>query len=292
LENELKWSVCKQDSEKNWLKTAVCVGYQNSLGNRNIVRSQFEIHRKYLTDIEATPSDRGLKENRDKLRKFERHFSDKIIEKLNYEDLIKIKKRNLTIVFWDIENSSTLSDILMAADIAYPELVQSWYRTVSEIIFEFDGSIDKFMGDGTMAIFSIPNKDSEGKQDAINAVYASLKAREGFEQVRREWNEKWSKEFSRSFDIGLRCGINTGNVFYGNFGTPRNDQLTVMGSEVHIASRLESLKLEDESHRNRIIISRTTETRVRGEFNLIERGSVNLNKILGSFPIYEVLGKK
>ena len=86
-----------------------------------------------------------------------------------------------------------------------------------------------------MAIFCIPNKDPEGKQDAINAVSASLKAREGFERVRREWNEKWSKEFSRSIDIGLRCGINTGNVFYGSFGTPRNDQLTAMGSEVHIA---------------------------------------------------------
>ena len=60
-----------------------------------------------------------------------------------------------------------------------------------------------------MAIFCIPNKDPEGKQDAINAVSASLKAREGFERVRQEWNEKWSKEFSRSVDIGLRCGINT-----------------------------------------------------------------------------------
>jgi class 3 adenylate cyclase len=65
-----------------------------------------------------------------------------------------------------------------------------------------------------------------------------------------------------------------------------------MGSEVHIASRLQSLVLEDESHQDRILISRTTETRVRGEFNLIERGSVNLRKILGNFPIYEVLSKK
>jgi class 3 adenylate cyclase len=65
-----------------------------------------------------------------------------------------------------------------------------------------------------------------------------------------------------------------------------------MGSEVHIASRLQSLVLEDESHQDRVLISRTPETRVRGEFNLIERGSVNLRKILGSFPIYEVLSKK
>ena len=56
------------------------------------------------------------------------------------------------------------------------------------------------------------------------------------------------KNSQEALNIGLRCGINTGNVFYGNFGTPRNDQLTAMGSEVHIASRLQSLILEDESH--------------------------------------------
>ena len=143
-----------------------------------------------------------------------------------------------------------------------------------------------------MAIFGIPSKDPEGKQDAINAVAASLKARSISMAKTSTTAPRLDHLFSRSFDIGLRCGINTGNVFYGNFGTPRNDQLTAMGSEVHIASRLQSLILEDESHRNRILVSRTTESRIRGEFNLIQRGSMNLNKILGSFPIYEVLSKK
>jgi adenylate cyclase len=166
---------------------------------------------------------------------------------LDYEDLIKIQKRNLTIVFWDIENSSGMSDMLMSADIAYTEFVQAWYRTISEIIFEFDGSLDKFIGDGTMAIFGIPNKDAEGKQDAINEVAAALKAREGFEAVKNEWNEKWIEDFSRSLNIKLRCGINTGRVFYGNFGTSRNDQLTAIGSEVHVASRFQSLTLDTET---------------------------------------------
>ena len=67
--------------------------------------------------------------------------------------------------------------MLMAADIAYSELVQTWYKTISEIIFEFDGSLDKFIGDGTMAIFCIPNKDPEGKQDAINDYSTILSKR-------------------------------------------------------------------------------------------------------------------
>ena len=76
-----------------------------------------------MTDQIRTPSDHGLEENIKKLRKLERHFSDKVIRTLEYENLIKIQKRNLTIVFWDIENSSAMSDMLMAADTAYTELV-------------------------------------------------------------------------------------------------------------------------------------------------------------------------
>lgn len=179
--------------------------------------------------------------------------------------------------------------MLVSADMAYTELVQRWYRTVSDIIFEFDGSLDKFIGDGTMAVFGIPNKDPEGKQDAINAVAAALKARESFENGKNEWNDKWIKDFSRSLNIKLRCGINTGKVLYGNFGTPRNDQLTAIGSEVHVASRLQSLILDTQTCPNRILISRTTETRIRGRFEIVDRGIHNLSKILGNFPVYEVI---
>jgi adenylate cyclase len=242
-----------------------------------------------MSKIKQTPANNRIQNNIGKFKKLERHFSDKVIRLLDYEDLIKIQKRNLTIAFWDIENSSAMSDMLMSADIAYTELVQAWYRTVSEIIFEFDGSLDKFIGDGTMAIFGIPNKDAEGKQHAINAVAAALKAREGFEAVKNKWNEKWIKDFSRNLNIKLRCGINTGKVFYGNFGTPRNDQLTAIGSEVHVASRFQSLILDAQTCPNRILISRTTETRIRGRFEVVDRGTANLNKISGNFPVYEVI---
>jgi adenylate cyclase len=242
-----------------------------------------------MSKIRETPAINRLQNNTSKFKKLERHFSERVIRKLDYEDLIKIQKRNLTIVFWDIENSSAMSDMLISTDTAYTELVLAWYSAISEVIFEFDGSVDKFMGDGTMAIFGIPSKDPEGKQDAINAVAASLKARESFETVKNEWNEKWIKDFSRNLNIKLRCGINTGKVFYGNFGTPRNDQLTAIGSEVHVASRLQSLVLDAKTCANRILISRTTESRIGGRFEVVNRGSANLNKILGNFPIYEVI---
>jgi adenylate cyclase len=242
-----------------------------------------------MSKFKQTSTNTRIQNDNAKFKKLERHFSDKVIQLLDYEDLVKIQKRNLTIVFWDIENSSAMVDMLMSADIAFTELVQEWYRTISDVIFEFDGSVDKFMGDGTMAIFGIPSKDAEGIQDAINAVAAALKARENFEAVKNKWNDRWIKDISRSLNIKLRCGINTGKVLYGNFGTPRNDQLTAAGSEVNVASRLQSLLLNVGTCPNRILISRTTETRIRGRFEVVDRGSANVNKILGNFPIYEVI---
>src|SRR6059036_3890280 len=106
-----------------------------------------------MSKFKQTSTNNRIRNDKAKLKKLERHFSDKVVRLMDYEDLVRIQKRNLTIVFWDIENSSAMVDMLMSADIAFTELVQEWYRTISEVIFEFDGSVDKFMGDGTMAIF-------------------------------------------------------------------------------------------------------------------------------------------
>ena len=68
-----------------------------------------------MSKIRETQANNRLQNNTSKFKKLERHFSDKVIRTLDYEDLIKIQKRNLTIVFWDIENSSAMSDMLMSS---------------------------------------------------------------------------------------------------------------------------------------------------------------------------------
>jgi len=65
-----------------------------------------------MNKIKQTPVINRIENNISKFKKLEQHFSDEVIRLLDYEDLIKIQKRNLTIVFWDIENSSAMSDML------------------------------------------------------------------------------------------------------------------------------------------------------------------------------------
>ena len=99
---------------------------------------------------------------------------------------------------------------------------------------------------------------------------ASLKARESFKLSRTNGTRSGLRISLEDLNIKIRCGINTGKVFYGNFGTLRNDQRTAIGSEVHVASRLQSLVLDAKTCANRILMSRTTESRIGSRFESCE----------------------
>lgn len=227
-------------------------------------------------------------EQHKKLAKLERHFSDEVISIINYDDIAKIQKILLTIVFWDIKNFSELSETLLVHDELVVEFLHELYSIIKRTIFKYEGSLDKFMGDGTMALFGIPNRDAEGKQSAINAVNSAIELREKFEELKDKWLGIW-RPFARGriIDINLRCGIHTGMVTYGNMGTDKNDQLTAIGTNINIASRFEGAADPD-----KIVISSQTEMRVRDHFKLNEVDPVNLKNIPGKFQAFEVLANK
>ena len=230
----------------------------------------------------------SISEQHKKLAKLERHFSDEIISIINYDDISKIQKILLTIVFWDIKNFSELSETLLIHDELVVDFLHELYDIIKHTIFKYEGSLDKFMGDGTMALFGIPNKDAEGKHSAINAVNSAIEIREKFEKLKAKWLIIW-RPYARGrvIDINLRCGIHTGMVTYGNMGTDKNDQLTAIGTNINIASRFEGAADPD-----KIVISSQTEMRVRDHFKVNEVDPVYLKNIHGKFQAFEVLAKK
>jgi adenylate cyclase len=223
-----------------------------------------------------------------KVAKLEKHFSDDIISKINYDDVTKIQKRLITTVFWDIKNFSYLAETLVMNDNLLVEFLQELYGITKKAIFKFEGSLDKFMGDGIMALFGIPCKDENGSQAAINAVMCALELRDEFEKRREKWINIW-KPYGRGriIDISLRCGIHTGVVTYGNMGTDKNDQLTAIGTNINIASRF-----EEAANPNKIVISSQTEMLVKNHFRLNEIDPVNLKNHYGKFQAFEVLSRK
>ena len=117
--------------------------------------------------------------------------------------------------------------------------------------------------------------------------YSMKKDRQNFETIKRKWVEIWSKDFGhKKISIDVKCGINTGAVLFGLLDTDTRSQVTILGSPVNLASRLESVAENDQ-----IIISPYVKDLIQSEFNLQR---VVPTEPIRSYPeigiVYEVKG--
>jgi adenylate cyclase len=100
-----------------------------------------------------------------------------------------------------------------------------------DILFEYGGTLDKFIGDAVMALWGAPIA-AEGDQE--RALEAAIAMQRGIGEL----NAKWQKEGRPPIGVGI--GINHGDVFVGNIGSQRRLEYTVIGDAVNVASRLAS----------------------------------------------------
>lgn len=192
-------------------------------------------------------------ENQKKLSFLKRYFDPKVFSVIDKNpELLDIQNRTLTIVFWDIRNFSSLCEILKAHPTLIAGFLREYFNTASKIIFKYHGVLDKFIGDGVMALFGALNgKDKEGHQDAINAVKAAIEMRECFDQVMKKWR----------------------------------DQYTALGPHVNFAQRIES-----KATKRQVLISASTKARISDHFELRKIDTINnIKNISGEFEIFEVI---
>jgi adenylate cyclase len=219
---------------------------------------------------------------------------------LQLEDLPELKahlinkaKRDgmllLTVVFWDIKGFSNLCDILKTYSTSLLPFLKEFFDMAREIIFEYGGVSDKYMGDGVMALFGFQSKAQDSNtENAICAVGAALELRERFKDLQAKWIDRWEKHVPHTITIGLKCGINTGYAIVGNIGTKKRAQFTAVGTTVNIASRL-----ADICDSGQIIVSTTTKSKISDQFELKSLGTLtDLKNIHGLFEIFTVLKKK
>jgi len=119
-----------------------------------------------------------------KLAFLKRYFDPKVFGAIDRNpELLNLQSKTLTVVFWDIRGFSALSEILKAHPILIAGFLREYFKVASEVIFRHQGVLDKFVGDGVMALFgAINGKGPEGRQDAINAARAAVEMKGCFEQ--------------------------------------------------------------------------------------------------------------
>src|SRR5215831_15803048 len=191
---------------------------------------------------------------------FRRYFDAKVFDAIEREpSLLSLRQRTVTICFWDIRGFSRLCEILKAHPTVIAGFLKEYCDVAARTIFEQNGVLDKFIGDGVMALFGVLNgKDNEGETDAFEAARAALDMRARFDPIVNRWMEQWTLYTPQKIEIGLGCGLHTGEAVVGNVGTDFRDQFTALGPHVNFAQRIESL-----AQSGQILMSQSTEARVR-----------------------------
>ncbi len=215
-----------------------------------------------------------------------RYFDPKVFGTITANpSLLKMRNATLTVCFWDIRGFSRLCEILKGHPSHIAGFLREYFEMAAEVIFEWGGVLDKFIGDGVMGLFGALSQPSdEGRQDAVNAVSAALTLTRRFAELVTRWTERWALYTPHSIDIGLGCGMHTGEVLVGNVGTETRDQFTALGPHVNFAQRLEA-----RAKKGTVLVSASTAARVRGYFKLEDAGVMaDAKNIPGEFRVFEV----
>ena len=146
---------------------------------------------------------------------------------------IASKRKKLTVFFSDIADFTGTTDSLESEELT--NLLNHYLTEMSKIAHDHGATIDKYVGDAIIAFFGDP--ESKGvKEDATSCVNMAVAMQRRMRELQSEWLDKGLEKPFR-----LRIGINTGFCTVGNFGSADRMDYTIIGNEVNLAARLESL---------------------------------------------------
>jgi adenylate cyclase len=139
------------------------------------------------------------------------------------------RRAELTVLFSDIVDFTPMTADMDPGDVHL--ILNEYFEAMAEEVFEQDGTLDKFIGDGLMVFFGDPTPHED---HAARAVRAAL----GMQRRVARLNQHWEAEGRKT--IRIRIGIHTGPVVVGNMGSSRRLSYTVLGAAVNLAARMES----------------------------------------------------
>ncbi len=181
-----------------------------------------------------------------------------------------------TVLFSDIRGFTAMSENMTPEEVL--ARLNEYLQEMTNVVFQHDGAVDKYIGDAVMALFGVPLFHPD---HAHQAVAAAIGMQDALLKLQSQWREKgWPV-----FDIGI--GINTGDMIFGNMGANERFDFSVLGDAVNLASRVEGLNKEMHS---RILITAATyeivgdKVRARGPLTAHVKGKEE------EVVVYEIFG--
>lgn len=177
--------------------------------------------------------------NLDKLKStFKKYVSKQIVDQLlENDEMLNLggQEQDATILFSDIRGFTAMSETMDPNEVV--ETLNDYFNLMIEIIFKYNGTLDKIIGDALMVIYGAPNAS---EKDTENAVLTAIEMQEKL----IEFNQNRIINLKSPIKIGI--GINRGKVISGNIGSKQQMNFTVIGDSVNLASRLCSVAASDQ----------------------------------------------
>lgn len=197
---------------------------------------------------------------------------------------LETKRKKLTIFFSDIKGFSELAEEMETE--ALTALLNHYLTEMSSIALKFGATIDKFMGDGMMVFFGDPTSRG-AKTDCVACVSMAIAMKKHMKELQLRWLNQGIQK-----PLEIRMGINTGYCAVGNFGTENRLDYTVLGTEINMASRLESAAEPGEiliSHETYSLVKDVILCQDRGEMTF--KGYQNPERVYSAIDMRKNLGK-
>ena len=220
---------------------------------------------------------RYLQEEKEKAfvrAKFENYFAPELLTKIlkTPKMLEACEKKELSVMFSDIAGFTSWSSTQTPEYLR--QTLNEYFEEMAKIVFKYQGTIDKYIGDGLLVFFGDP---IEQEDHALRAVKTAREM-----QIKtRELKAKWEPE--GGMPIRIRIGINTGEVVVGNMGSSKRLDYTVIGANVNLAQRLES-----NAPVGGILISNPVYRKVRDEIKTKSAGKIQAKGFEKEIEVYEV----
>ncbi|MGC2693239.1 MAG: adenylate/guanylate cyclase domain-containing protein, partial [Desulfobaccales bacterium] len=182
------------------------------------------------------------------------------------------QRQEVTVLFADIRNFTSMAEPLEPEQVV--EVLNVFFTEMVDLVFQHQGTLDKYLGDGLMAVFGVPLPLAGAATRAVECALA-MQRRLAKMQAQRRTPIK-----------GMRIGINTGEAIVGNIGSSRRMDFTIIGDTVNVAARL--LEAAKELGVD-TLVSQATSSQVEGQFQLVALSPVVLRGRQEATPIYRLL---
>lgn len=184
------------------------------------------------------------------------------------------ESRDIAVLFVDIRGFTPLSECLKPTEVV--EILNEYLNITTNAVFKNSGTLDKFIGDATMAVFNAPFDLEDYEYKAVCAAWDIVAGAKELEQ-------KCLERFGKSVAFGV--GVNCGEAVVGNIGCDFRMDYTAIGDTVNTAARLES-----NAKRGQVLISEHIYHRLKGRIQVQEIGEIPLKGKSQGVCVYELLG--